>query len=70
MTPGEPKPKSLLPRIHFHPLCRLGRHKPDYYRLKAVGEKWTTFVFTCTRCNRVVGDSHAAVSEMPVTGNK
>jgi hypothetical protein len=62
--------KPRLPRIHIHPLCFVGRHKPDPYRLRAAGEKWTTFIYTCLRCNRVVGDSHAARADSPVTSNK
>ena len=63
-----------LPRLGRHPLCLLGRHKPDFYRLTARGEKWSTFVYTCLRCNRVVGDSHAVKDYEPrdtrVTRNK
>lgn len=73
MQPPLPGPRVVaqrLPRLGRHPLCLLGRHKPDYYRLYAPGEKWSTFVFTCLRCNRVVGDSHATTSEKPVTSNK
>lgn len=59
MRPPPPKRKPLLPRLRFHPLCFLGRHKPDPWTLRAPGETWTTFVSTCLRCNRVVGDSYA-----------
>ena len=55
-------------------MCLLGRHKPDFYRLSARGEKWSTFIYTCLRCNRVVGDSHAVKDYEPrdtrVTRNK
>jgi hypothetical protein len=61
-------PRSRLPRLRFHPLCLIGRHKPDYYRLSAPGERWATFIFTCLRCNRVIGDSHAARADKPVIG--
>jgi hypothetical protein len=64
MTPA-PKRSGLLPKLRFHPLCRLGRHKPEHYKLRASGEKWTTFIYICQRCNRVVGDSHAALSDVP-----
>jgi hypothetical protein len=53
------RPKTGLPRLRWHPLCLIGRHRPDPYRLHATGEKWHTFIYTCLRCNRVVGDSHA-----------
>lgn len=46
--------------------CLLGRHRIDYYRLNAAGEKWMTFVYLCLRCGRVVGDSHAVRDDKPV----
>jgi hypothetical protein len=59
MAPPRPARRSALPRIRFSVRCLLGRHRPDHYRLWATGEKWSTFVYICLRCNRVVGDSHA-----------
>ena len=58
MAPPAPQARSRLPRLRLHPLCLFG-HKPDPWRLHAPGETWTTFVSTCLRCNRVVGDSYA-----------
>jgi hypothetical protein len=63
--PGSPVQAQRLPRLRRHPLCLLGRHKPDFYRLRAPGERWSTFIYTCTRCNRVVGESHAVKSIAP-----
>jgi hypothetical protein len=54
-----------LPRLHWHPLCWIGRHRPEAYGLHAPGEKWHTFIYTCLRCNRVVGDSHAVKDYEP-----
>lgn len=60
MRPAPP-PVSRMPRLlRFHPLCFLRGHRPEYWRLNAAGEKWAVYVYTCLRCNRVVGDSHAA----------
>lgn len=59
MTPPAPRRRPTLPRLRFHPLCALGRHKPDPWHLHARGETWHTFVSICLRCNRVVGDSYA-----------
>ena len=58
MAPPPPGPRSKLPRLRFHPLCLFG-HKPGTRSLQAPGETWTTFVSSCLRCNRVVGDSYA-----------
>ena len=68
MTAPPPRSRTgaqRLPQLRRHPLCLLGRHKPDFYRLHAPGERWSTFIYTCTRCNRVVGDSHAVKSIAP-----
>jgi hypothetical protein len=64
-----PRPQFKWFRFSFR--CRVfRRHDLDFYRLRAVGEQWSTFIFMCRRCGRIEGHSHAAKANFPVDRDK
>lgn len=61
-----PRLRSTLPRLRFSFRCLvLRKHDLDFYRIRATGEKWATFIFYCRRCGRIKGNSHAGLSDWP-----